>query len=30
MERNRSLLRIPLVTGELLVFDSDVKDFRIQ
>lgn len=30
IERNRSLLRIPLVTGELLVFDSDVKDFRIQ
>jgi hypothetical protein len=30
LERNRSLLRIPLVTGELLVFDSDVKEFRVQ
>jgi hypothetical protein len=30
LERNRSLLRIPLVTGELLVFDSDVQEFRVQ
>jgi hypothetical protein len=30
LERNRSLLRIPLITGELLVFDSDVKEFRVQ
>lgn len=30
LERNRSLLRIALVTGELLVFDSDVKEFRVQ
>jgi hypothetical protein len=30
LERNRSLLRIPLVTGELLVFDSDIKEFRVQ
>ena len=30
LERNRSLLRIPLVTGELLVFDPDVKEFRVQ
>jgi hypothetical protein len=29
-ERNRSLLRIPLITGEQLVFDADVKEFRIQ
>jgi hypothetical protein len=29
-ERNRTLLHIPLVTGEQLVFDSDVKEFRIQ
>ena len=29
-ESNRSLLRIPLITGELLVFDPDVKEFRIQ
>ena len=30
LEHNRSLLRIPLVTGEMLVFDSDVKEFRVQ
>ena len=30
VERNRSLLDIPLVTGEQLVFDADVKEFRIQ
>ncbi len=29
-EHNRILLRIPLVTGEQLVFDSDVKEFRVQ
>jgi hypothetical protein len=29
-ERNRSLLRIALITGEQLVFDADVKEFRIQ
>jgi len=29
-ERNRSLLHIPLVTGEQLVFDADVKEFRVQ
>ncbi len=29
-ESNRSLLRIPLITGEQLVFDPDVKEFRIQ
>jgi hypothetical protein len=29
-ERNRPLLKIPLITGELLVFDADVKEFRIQ
>jgi hypothetical protein len=27
---NRSLLNIPLITGEQLVFDADVKKFRIQ
>ena len=29
-ERSRSLLRIPLITGEQLVFDPDVKEFRVQ
>jgi hypothetical protein len=29
LELNRTLSRIPLVTGELLVFDSDVKEFRV-
>jgi hypothetical protein len=29
-ERSRSLLKIPLITGEQLVFDADVKEFRIQ
>jgi len=29
-ERNRSLLNIPLITGEQLVFDADFKEFRIQ
>ena len=29
-ERNRSLLKIPLVTGEQLVFDADVREFRVQ
>jgi hypothetical protein len=29
-ERNRHLLRVPLVTGEQLVFDADVKEFRVQ
>jgi hypothetical protein len=30
LERNRSLLDIPLITGEQLVFDADVKEFRVQ
>ncbi|HWX85040.1 MAG TPA: hypothetical protein VNZ48_15700 [Xanthobacteraceae bacterium] len=30
LERNRNLLRVPLITGEQLVFDPDVKEFRIQ
>ena len=30
LERNRSLLDIPLVTGEHLVFDADFKEFRVQ
>jgi len=30
LERNRRLLHIPLNTGEQLVFDADVKEFRIQ
>ena len=29
-ERNRALLKIPLITGEQLVFDADVKEFRVQ
>jgi hypothetical protein len=29
-ERSRSLLHIPLITGEQLVFDWDVKEFRVQ
>ncbi len=30
LERNRRLLHIPLITGEQLVFDADVKEFRVQ
>jgi hypothetical protein len=30
LERNRNLLRILLITGEQLVFDPDVKEFRVQ
>jgi hypothetical protein len=30
LERNRSLLDIPLITGEQLVFDADVNEFRVQ
>jgi hypothetical protein len=30
IERSRSLLHIPLITGEQLVFDADVKEFRVQ
>jgi len=30
LERNRNLLRIPLITGEQLVFDPDIKEFRVQ
>jgi hypothetical protein len=30
LERNRSLLNIPLITGEQLVFDADIKEFRVQ
>jgi len=29
-ERSRSLLCIPLITGEQLVFDPDIKEFRVQ
>ena len=29
-ERSRSLFDIPLITGEQLVFDVDVREFRIQ
>ena len=29
-ERNRSLLHIPLITGEQLAFDAEVKEFRTQ
>jgi hypothetical protein len=30
LERSRSLLDIPLITGERLVFDPDVREFRVQ
>ena len=30
LESTRSLLDIPLITGEQLVFDADVKEFRVQ
>jgi hypothetical protein len=30
LERNHNLLRVPLITGEQLVFDPDVKEFRVQ
>jgi hypothetical protein len=30
LEGKRSLLDIPLITGEQFVFDADVKEFRIQ
>ena len=30
LERNRSLLHIPLITGEQLVFDADIREFRVQ
>jgi hypothetical protein len=30
VERSRSLLNIPLITGEQLVFDPDIKEFRVQ
>ncbi len=30
LERSRRLLDIPLITGEQLVFDPDVKEFRVQ
>ena len=30
VERNRNLLCVPLITGERLVFDADVKEFRVQ
>jgi hypothetical protein len=30
LERNRNLLCVPLITGERLVFDADVKEFRVQ
>jgi hypothetical protein len=30
LERNWSLLNIPLITGEQLVFDADVREFRVQ
>jgi len=29
-DRERYVLNIPLVTGEQLVFDADVKEFRVQ
>jgi hypothetical protein len=29
-DRDRHLLNIPLVTGEQLIFDADVREFRIQ
>ena len=30
LECTRSLLDIPLITGEQLVYDADVREFRIQ
>jgi hypothetical protein len=30
LECSRSLLDIPLITGEQLVYDADVKEFRVQ
>lgn len=30
LERSRSLLDIPLITGEQLVYDAEVKEFRVQ
>jgi hypothetical protein len=30
LEGNRSLLDIPLITGEQLAFDADVKEFRVR
>ena len=29
LEGKRSLLDIPLITGERLVFDGDAKEFRV-
>ena len=29
-EHDRHLLNIPLVTGELLIFDAEVREFRVQ
>jgi hypothetical protein len=29
-EHSRSLLNIPLITGERLVFDAEAKEFRVQ
>jgi hypothetical protein len=30
LEHNRDLLRVPLITGEQLVFDAEVKEFRVK
>jgi hypothetical protein len=30
LECERSLLDIPLITGEQLVYDADVKEFRVK
>jgi hypothetical protein len=30
VERSRGLLNIPLITGAQLVFDPDIKEFRVQ
>jgi hypothetical protein len=29
-ERSRRLLNVPLATGEWLILDADVKEFRVQ
>jgi hypothetical protein len=29
-ERSRNLLHIPLIAGEQLVFDAEVREFRVQ
>ncbi len=30
IEHGRALLRIPMITGEWLIFDADLREFRIE